>query len=285
MRYREAAVRRDELRRRVEQQGYVSSRQVAAELAVSDMTIRRDLDQLAEQGLVLRVVGGARRPAGTPFAVRAVSAAAAKEQVGAACAALLADGLLGPGAVVALDAGTTVEQVARRLPGGLTVVTHSVPVMAACADRDDLTLVGLGGAYHPATRSFGGPETCAQLAGLAVALAVVSASALRPAGLFCHDSTEAETKRALLAVAARRLVVADAGKVGARAPVAVAGWDAVDALVSDDGLDAGARARLARWAPALPVGTPTRPAAVPAAPGDVDPARSGRGSVEHGPTR
>lgn len=262
MRYREAAVRRDELRRRVEQQGYVASRSVAAELGVSDMTVRRDLDQLAEQGLVLRVVGGARRPDGAPFVARAVAAAAAKEQVGALAAALLAGELAGPGAVVALDAGTTVEQVARRLPGGLTVVTHSVPVMAACADRDDLTLVGLGGAYHAPTRSFGGTETCAQLAGLAVDLAVLSASALRGDGLSCHDATEAATKRALLAAPAQVLVVADAGKLGARAPVHVAGWDVVDGLVIDDGLDDRGRARLARWAPRVPVRTPAgQPAA------------------------
>ncbi|GAA1433334.1 DeoR/GlpR family DNA-binding transcription regulator [Microlunatus lacustris] len=257
MRYGEAAVRRDELRRRVEQHGYLASRQVAQELAVSDMTIRRDLDQLAEEGVVLRVVGGARRPTGAPFAQRAAAATSAKEQVGEVCAALLAAGSAGPGAVVALDAGTTVEQVARRLPGGLTVVTHSVPVMTACADRDDLTLVGLGGHYHPPTRSFGGPETRAQLAGLEIDLAVVSASALRPRGLFCHDATEAETKRTLLSLAARRLVVADAGKLAARAPVRVAGWDAVDLLVTDDGLGTDGRATLTGWAPTLPVRTPT----------------------------
>jgi DeoR family fructose operon transcriptional repressor len=266
VRYAGAAVRRDELRRRVEQHGYVSSRQVAEELTVSDMTIRRDLDLLAEQGLVLRVVGGARRPAGTPFALRAVAAAAAKEQVAEVCAAMLA-GLAGPGSVVALDAGTTVEQVARRLPGGITVVTHSVPVMTACADRDDLTLVGLGGYYQAPTRSFGGPDTRAQLGGLEIDLAVVSASALRPRGLFCHDASEAETKRALLALASQALVVADAGKLGARAPVRVAGWDEVDQLLTDDGLGVDGRATLHRWAPALPV---TTPADLPVAGGPVE---------------
>lgn len=272
MRYGGAAVRRDEVRRRVQEQGYVSSRQVAAELAVSDMTIRRDLDQLAEQGLVLRVVGGARRPAAAPFEQRATAATAAKQEAATACVALLAE-WAGPGAVVALDAGTTVEQVARRLPGGLTVVTHSVPVMAACADRDDLTLVGLGGRYHPATRSFGGAGTRAQLAGLVVDVAVVSASALRPAGLYCHDTTEAATKRTLIARAARRLVVADAGKRAARAPVQVAGWDEVDALATDAGLGSAGRAVVVGWAPALTIRT------------GGDPAGSAGGPLEHGATR
>lgn len=257
MRYGTAEVRRDELRRLVQRQGYVSSRQVARELQVSDMTIRRDLDQLAEQGLVLRVVGGARRASGTPFAERAVAAAAAKEEVGATCAALFERGLSRPGLVVALDAGTTVEQVARRLPAGVTVVTHSVPVMAACADRDDLTLIGLGGSYHPPTRSFGGPETRAQLAGLHLDLAVVSASALQERGLFCHDAIEADTKRSMLALADHCVVVADADKLSARAPIRIAAWDQVDQVVTDDRLSAEERAALAGWAPEVTVVTPS----------------------------
>lgn len=256
MRYAEADERRRELRRLVQRQGYVSSRQVAEELQVSDMTIRRDLDQLAEQGLVLRVVGGARRPTGAPFDERATSRAAAKEQLAGTCAALFAEGLLTPGMVVGLDAGTTVEHLAHRLPPGVTVVTHSVPVMAACVERDDVVLVGLGGRYHAPTRSFGGPDTRAQLADLHLDLAVVSASALAPRGLFCHDATEAETKRALLAVAATRLVVADAGKVGARAPVRIAPWDAVDLLVTDDGLTAEGRAELEAWGVAVRTAAP-----------------------------
>jgi DeoR family fructose operon transcriptional repressor len=247
------ADRRDELRRLVQHHGYVSSRQIAGELQVSDMTIRRDLDQLAEQGLVLRVVGGARRPTGAHFAVRA-TAAAAKEQIAATCAELFAGGLLEAGMVIALDAGTTVEHVARRLPAGITVVTHSVPVMAACAGRDDVRLIGLGGSYHAPTRSFGGPGTRAQLAEVHLDLAVVSASALQRRGLFCHDATEADTKRGMLA-ADSRLVVADTGKLTARAPIRIAGWEHVDRVVTDDALGEDERAALALWAPGVDVVT------------------------------
>lgn len=255
MRYGAAADRRSELQRLVQGQGYVSSRQVAEQLQVSDMTIRRDLDQLAEQGLVLRVVGGARRAGGAPFAERAASGTGAKEQVAGACARLFADGLLTAGMVVALDAGTTVERVAAVLPAGVTVVTHSVPVLAACAERDDVSLIGLGGSYHAPTRSLGGPETRAQLANLHVDLAVVSASALQARGLYCHDPTEADTKRSMLAAATTRLVVADSQKLSARAPIRIAGWDGVDVLVTDDGLTGQARADLAAWGVRTHVGT------------------------------
>jgi DeoR family fructose operon transcriptional repressor len=259
MRYGAAAGRRLELQRLVQHQGYVSSRQAAEQLQVSDMTIRRDLDQLAGQGLVLRVVGGARRPTGPPFAERAASGADAKEQIARACGRLFAEGLLTAGMVVALDAGTTVERLAALLPGGVTVVTHSVPVMAACADREDLSLIGLGGSYHPATRSLGGPETRAQLANLHIDLAVVSASALQARGLFCHDAIEADTKRSMLTVAARRLLVADSAKFTSRAPIRIAGWESVDALVTDDALPPQARDDLAGWGVEVHVGVAAPP--------------------------
>lgn len=256
MRYGAAADRRSTLHQLIQQQGYVSSRQVAEQLQVSDMTIRRDLDQLAQQGLVLRVVGGARRAGGAPFAERAAVGTLAKEQIARTCAQLFADGLVLPGMVVGLDAGTTVEHVAAVLPGGVTVVTHSVPVMASCAEREDIALIGLGGSYQPVTRSLGGPETRAQLAGLHLDLAVVSASAVQARGLYCHDATEADTKRSLIEVATTRLVVADSSKLTARAPLRVAGWTVVDALVTDDGADDQARADLAAWGVTVHAGTP-----------------------------
>jgi DeoR family fructose operon transcriptional repressor len=233
VRYTAAPQRRDELLRLVDENGYVSSRQVAETMDVSDMTIRRDLDQLARGGLVLRVIGGARRPSGSPFSERAMTSVQAKDEIAAACAALFADGLLGAGMVVALDAGTTVERIVPHLPAGVTVVTHSVPVMSACAAREDLSLIGLGGSFEPRTKSFGGPETRAQLANLHVDLTIVSASALRAGGLYCEDAIEADTKRAALAASDRSLVVADHTKLQAKAPIRIAGWHDVDMLVTD----------------------------------------------------
>jgi DeoR family fructose operon transcriptional repressor len=254
VRYTAAPQRRDELLRLVDEQGYISSRQVAATMDVSDMTIRRDLDQLAGDGLVLRVIGGARRPSGSPFAERAMVSVPAKDEIAAACAALFADGLLSAGMVVGLDAGTTVERIVRQLPAGVTVVTHSVPVMSACAARADLTLIGLGGSFEPRTKSFGGPETRAQLANIHLDLAIVSASALRATGLYCADASEADTKRAALAAADRSLVVADHTKLHSTAPIRVSSWPGVDLLLTDAGADAAARKNIASWPVTAQVG-------------------------------
>jgi DeoR/GlpR family transcriptional regulator of sugar metabolism len=244
VRYTQAPERRQELLRRVGDAGYVSSTAAAAALGVSEMTIRRDLRQLAAQGLVNRVAGGASRPApafGAPFEERRDAATAEKQAVARAAVPLV-----GPGAVVALDAGTTVAALAPLLPGGLTVVTHSVPVIQACIGRDDIELIALGGAYHAATRSFTGPITRAGLDDLAVDVAVLSATAAGPAGVYSANASDAETKRAMARIARRVVLLLDHGKLEARAPMRFLDLASVDAVVTDDGASAEQVALLRR---------------------------------------
>jgi DeoR/GlpR family transcriptional regulator of sugar metabolism len=174
--------------------------------------------------------------------------------------------------VIALDAGTTVAELAALLPGGRTVVTHSVPVITACTARDDLDLIALGGAYHPPTRSFTGPLTRAGLADLAVDVAVLSATAAGPPGAhpsavgpadgnpvnpavagppgahptsrtaagppgaYSANATDADVKRAMAAIAGRVILLLDHTKIGARAPMRFIGLAAVDTVVVDEGV-------------------------------------------------
>lgn len=234
VRYTDAPRRRDELLRRLRAAGYLSAAHAAAELDVSEMTIRRDLRQLALDGLAVRVTGGARLPDGdgVPFELRTDRFAAQKAAVARSVASLLPEG-----ATVALDSGTTVAGLAELLPAGLTVVTHSVPVVTACAARPDLRLIGLGGVFNPATRSFGGPAVRAALSDIVVDLAVLSATAVGPSGVFCADPYDAETKRALAGAARSVVVAADGSKLAARAPIRFAPLDAVSTLVTDASAD------------------------------------------------
>jgi DeoR family fructose operon transcriptional repressor len=236
VRYTDAPERRRELLRRVADAGYVSSTEAAAALGVSDMTIRRDLRQLAAQGLVNRVAGGASQPtpgAGEPFERRRDAATTEKDAVARAAVALVP-----PGAVVALDAGTTVAALATRLPGGLTVVTHSVPVVQACLDRPDIELIALGGAYHAATRSFTGPITRGGLDNLAVDVAVLSATAAGPGGVYSANASDADTKRSMLRIAGHVILLLDHGKLDRRAPMRFMELAAADVVVVDDGASA-----------------------------------------------
>ena len=241
MRYTEAPQRRAELLRRVRAAGYLSSAAAASELGVSEMTIRRDLRELAAQGLVNRVAGGASAlvPPGAPFEARRSAAPVEKLAVARAAAELLAGAR-----VVGLDAGTTVTALAGFLPGGLTVATHSVPVIAACAERDDLELIALGGSYHAKTRSFSGPITRAALSQLALEVAVLSAAAAGPGGAYSADGWDADTKQGMAAVADRILLLLDSGKLDRRAPIKFLDLDQVDTVVVDSQASAEQLAQL-----------------------------------------
>ncbi|CAL8972597.1 MAG: hypothetical protein BGO38_12600 [Cellulomonas sp. 73-145] len=232
MRYTAAPRRREELLRRITDTGYVSSAAAASEFGVSEMTIRRDLHALAADGLARRVLGGASAAA-LPYSERRGLAEREKEAVARAAVPLLAGA-----AVVALDAGTTVAALARVLPGGLTVVSHSVPVLTACSEREDLEVLGLGGVFHRETRSFTGEHTRAALADLAVDVAVLSATGVGPDGVYSAKAADAEVKRAMRASAAAVVLLVDHRKLDVRAPIRFCRLEDVRTVVVDDGASA-----------------------------------------------
>ncbi len=275
MRYTDAPARREELLRRLARDGYVSSQRAAAELGVSEMTIRRDLARLHDDGLARRVTGGASLPGGTgpgqpagaaatPFDQRSRAGAAEKRAIARACAAYLAGT-----STISLDAGSTVAALARQLAPGSAVVTHSVPVMALCAEREDLDLIGLGGAYQPATRSFAGPATRAALADLAVDVAVLSATGVDAAGAYSTSALDAEVKQALRACARRVVLLVDHSKIGVTAAIRFTSLTGVDVVVTDEGVAPDDLATLRAGGPEVvvaPLGPAADPGTTPAAP-------------------
>ncbi len=232
MRYTEAPARREELLRRLLAQGYVSSAQLASELDVSEMTIRRDLRQLDLEGHARRVVGGASLPdwagQGTPFEERNRVDSVAKQDIAAACAAYL-----GGVATLALDAGTTVAPLAGLIEPGTTVITHSVPIITVATARDDLNLIALGGSYQNDTRSFAGPITCNTLQALSADVAVLSATGVGASGMLCANTLDAEIKREMAGISARTILLVDHTKFGIRAPIRFGTLDLIDVVFTD----------------------------------------------------
>lgn len=231
MRYTDAPRRREIIIDHLSSAGYVSSTRLSEELGVSEMTIRRDLGRLVDESLAERVPGGAVLP-GPAAAVVPFDERRGREHHGkAAIAALAARQVVGAN-TVGLDAGTTVAGLVEHLPKGVTVVSHSLPVLHASAARS-LEMIALGGSYQPATRSFAGPGTRAAIEHLALDLAIISAVALSPSGLYCTSPWDAETKQLLIRAARRTVVVADRSKISASAPLRFAEWPEVDLLVTD----------------------------------------------------
>lgn len=215
--------------------GRVTLGELAERLGVSEMTVRRDLDQLQERGLVQRVRGGAValdvpvERAG--FAVREPWSTGAKGRIGRAAA-----GLVEPGATVLLDAGTTTAEVAGYLVGRapLTVAVLSLQAAARLADQPGIRLLVIGGESRAGERSLVGPLALAALEQLRFDTFVMSIGAVHAGlGYSEFDLDDAAVKRAALRRAGRTIVVADATKLGVQAFARVGPLDAADVLVTD----------------------------------------------------
>jgi len=227
----EAVDRLAQIEQRVRTAGRVKVTELAVELAVSEMTIRRDLDVLAEQGMVQRIRGGALAVGPQPFAQRFSRQARAKDRI----AAKLAD-LVGDGGAIGVDASSTLQRLAGALgrPRELTVVTNGQDTFQALQDVPGVTALLTGGQRDPRTGSLVGPLATRAAREVLLRRLFVSAAALDPR----HGSSEAtleeaEVKLALADVAAEVVVAVDSSKLGQRAPARGLAPERIDLLVTE----------------------------------------------------
>ena len=213
----------------------------SATLGVSDMTIRRDIQELARHELVLRVHGGATSISGRSAEEPGFVVKSALHPVPKSAIAVAAAELVEPGASIALSAGTTTYGLAQQLltVPGLTIVTNSPPVANLLheAGRDDLTVILTGGVRTP-SNALVGPIALGALRTLHVDMLFLGVHGMdERAGLTTPNLVEAETDRAMVAAARRLVVVADHSKWGVVGLSTIADLGQVDVLVTDDGID------------------------------------------------
>jgi DeoR/GlpR family transcriptional regulator of sugar metabolism len=236
---RGGAARREEIMRRLQASGFVSVTYLTGELGVSDMTVRRDLKQLAKAGEVRVVHGGASLPHGTlrtaDFASRAEHEREAKRRI-----ARRALGLVDAGATIAVDAGTTAFELVAALPDDFRgcVITHSVPVLQHMLHRPEARVIGLGGELLADSQALVGALTVEALSGLHADVVFLGAAAVNERGIYVATDHERPTKQALIDVADHVVLLADRSKFTVSAPVRLAPLDAVDVLVTDGALRA-----------------------------------------------
>jgi len=205
--------------------------QLADSLDVTEATVRRALQRLARQGRVIRTYGGATVAdgflplvVGDPYLDR-------KRGIGAAAAALVADG-----STVALSSGSTVLQVARHLRDRhLTVITNALDVTAVLMDAPGITLIVLGGLVLPEMHSTRGHLTEDALRDLRADTLFMGASAIDLGNGFMTDHVgEIAVDRALRAIVREAVIVADSTKFDRVAPGFMFGFEAVNTLVTDE---------------------------------------------------
>ncbi|WP_372595000.1 DeoR/GlpR family DNA-binding transcription regulator [Actinotalea sp.] len=264
-----ASQRQDLILAQIKADGAVRVADLVESLDVSDMTVRRDISELAQRGLVRRVHGGAvdSRPAALEPAFQAKRELAGEEKAAIAEAALE---LVEPGSAIALSAGSTTHLLARLIADSpairpLTVVTNSLPAADALHRPDDhsLTVVLTGGTRTPSD-ALVGPLATAALVSLRVDTAFLGVHGMDlEAGLTTPNLLEAETDRALVAAASRVTVLADHSKWGTVGLSRIVPLEQVDVLITDDGLPADAARALrevvgtVRLAPRSRPATPT----------------------------
>lgn len=219
--------------------GRVAVEDLAARFDVTLQTIRRDLGELAEAGMLDRVHGGAILRGGTSnigYDERRRTNAEAKAAIGAACAARIPDD-----ASLIINIGTTTEAVARALTGhrNLTVVTNNLNVATILAENESCEVIVTGGTLRRSDGGLVGDLTAGFMAQFKVDFAIIGTSALDEDGdLLDFDLAEVRVSQAILRQARQRVLVADAGKLARRAPMRIASLSELDVLVTDRPLPA-----------------------------------------------
>ncbi|WP_322102429.1 DeoR/GlpR family DNA-binding transcription regulator [Paraburkholderia sp. J41] len=198
--------------------GQVLAGELSVKFGVSEDTVRRDLRELAAEGLLQRVHGGAlpASPAVAPIAQRRGMEVAAKRRIAQRAAAMIE-----PGQVVIVDGGTTSALLVECLPETLaaTVVTHSPAIAVALAEHATIEVVLIGGKLYKHSVVTVGAAAVEAIAHLHADLYFMGVTGVHAqAGLSTGDFEESYVKRALAARAAETVVLASSAKLNAASP-------------------------------------------------------------------
>jgi DeoR/GlpR family transcriptional regulator of sugar metabolism len=209
------------------------AKDLAAELGISEDSVRRDLRDLAAAGLCQRVYGGAVpvSPALADYAARSTVEPDSKQRVAAAAA-----GLIRAGDRVILDGGTTTLAVVRALPRNLsaTVITHSPTIAAALIEHPRIEILLLGGRIYKHSAVACGAAAAEAARGISADAFLLGVTGVHPRdGLTTGDAEEAAMKRTLAGRAADTYVLASAEKIGMTSPYKVLGLSQVSGVVTD----------------------------------------------------
>ncbi len=215
----------------------VTVAELSERMQVTGKTIREDLAKLEDQGLLIRVHGGAVLAQGDQLGILPVKEPNIKHRAEKAAIAERALRYIEPGDIIALDGGSTTLEIARRLDNGqLTVVTNDVFIIGELAKKPDIRLVVPGG--YRVRNMLVGPEAVSVIRGLNVQKAFLSTTGIHPEyGFSIYTGDLYDAKRAMIESARVKVMVADSHKFGQIALRTFAALSDVDAIVTDDGVD------------------------------------------------
>jgi DeoR family transcriptional regulator, aga operon transcriptional repressor len=245
--------------RKLNEHGSVGVGVLAAELKVSEASVRRDLHLLAQQQLLTRTHGGAVA-SGVLYELPMRYRGGQHHEAKRAIAAHVDTVVPADATSVGLNGGTTTTEVARALVRRphLRIVTNALNIAAELAVRANIELVVCGGSARSESYELVGPLAEATLANINVDVAVLGVDGVSPtAGFTTHHEVEANTNRALVRAAERTIVVADSSKIGRRTFAKIVDIDAVSDIVTDARVTDADVAALERLGPVVHVVYPS----------------------------
>ncbi len=235
----------------VAKRGFVSLADLVDEVAVSESTLRRDLDYWHHQGVLKRTHGGAIF-VGDGTTLPALEERSARQLDEKRSIAQAAAERIHAGDAILLDGGTTTLEVARLLVDRpVHVVTNSLPIAHLLSSNRTTELVMLGGYVYPKTGVGLGPMTVKALDDIHVNQLVMSVHGVTAKGLFNSNQLLVETERHMMQCADEVVVLADHTKIGRPALTTLCELSAIDVLIVDAGITPDQRHMLRDAGPRL----------------------------------
>jgi DeoR family transcriptional regulator, aga operon transcriptional repressor len=229
------------------EEGRLSVEEAAKRFGVSASTIRRDLDQLAQQQVLQRARGGAVASSVSydlPLRYKSARHAPEKQRIAAAAAAMV-----WPGATVCLNGGTTTTEVARAIATrsdlqagaadpAVTVVTNALNIANELVVRPHVKVVVTGGVILRQSYELIGPLARLLLNEVALDFAMIGVNGIDVlGGATAHNEGEASINQLMVSRARQTVVVADSSKLGVVAFARICPLEQVSTLVTDSGAD------------------------------------------------
>lgn len=227
-------VRRQKMLQRINQAGQATVVELSREFGVSEVTIRTDLQLLAEESLVIRTHGGAVAASRLPelsLNLRRQQQIAEKARIGAAAATLIQNG-----EAVFLDTSSTALAIAYNLKQhrDVTVITNSLAVSQALVDVPGIAIVMPGGSLQRETLSLVGADGLELLQRYNIQQGFFGAHGLSyPEGLTDVSAAEAEVKQRIVAMCREVIAILDATKWGRVGVASFARMEAIDTIITD----------------------------------------------------
>jgi DeoR family transcriptional regulator, fructose operon transcriptional repressor len=244
------AERKSRLKELLARRGMSGLDSLAAELSVSQSTVRRDVEQLEQEGLVERTHGGViwigdRRGNGAaggaggsdtarPYAFdgRMGYRLDAKQQIARA-----ARRLVQPGQTILVDGGTTTFYFCRELLGqSMQIVTNSLPIANLFLNDDHVELVLTGGQMYPRYGVLLGPVVESFVAGMHASTLFLSAAAINAGSVYNQNLLLVAAEKRMMQQVQQVVLLADGSKFGQQALATLCRLDEVDVVVSDPGM-------------------------------------------------